>query len=97
MDNGYVPVVATDRDSSGNGDLIGMEILDILNYNGPIMRDEHASEEEADIQYSMSHLRPITRNHIPYLRAKVRQEMDFMSQSLTRFGRKIIVRRWLSY
>lgn len=88
LDNGYVPVVATDRDSSGNGDLIGMEILDILNYNGPIMRDEHASEEEADIQYSMSHLRPITRNHIPYLRAKVRQEMDFMSQSLTRLAAK---------
>lgn len=86
LKKGYIPMVATDIDDSGEGDLLALEILRLLFYNGPIVRELHKSENKEDILASVSKPISISYDYAPYLRARERQNADYMTQSLTRIA-----------
>lgn len=83
-------VIATDVDPSGEGQLIGWEILDALKWKGDVYRMNFDDEAEVSIQKAfknMVKLPPMLQDG-EYLKAEARSRFDFASMQLTRIASK---------
>lgn len=86
LQSGYIPVVASDIDEMGEGDLLVHEILISLNYTGKIYREYHVDEGPKYIIEAMQNKKVVTRNDPKFLMAFARSNSDYLSQQLTRFA-----------
>lgn len=59
-------VIATDNDPSGEGDLIGWEILEYLHFDGDVYRCLHQDETATKVQDAFAHLKLIRKRGQPY-------------------------------
>lgn len=82
--NGYIPVIASDIDESGEGDLLVWEVLIHLNYNGVVYREYHLDETVKGIQKSITNKKVVDRNDPLFVMAFTRSNMDYLTQQLTR-------------
>lgn len=83
---GYIPVIASDIDESGEGDLLVREVLNYIGYSGKTYREYHVDEAPASIKKSMkqANLKVVGLDDPKYRIADARSNMDFMTQQLTR-------------
>lgn len=81
---GYIPVIASDIDESGEGDLIVWEVLIYLNYNGKVYREYHLDESVKEIQKSIRNKKEVTSDDPVFKMAFARSNMDYLTQQLTR-------------
>lgn len=90
LEQGYLPVIASDIDDSGEGDLLVREVLDFVNYQGKTYREYHVDEAEKSIRKAMlkKNLKIVDHNDPKYRIARARTNMDFMTQQLTRIATK---------
>lgn len=84
LSNGYIPVIASDIDTFGEGDLLVQEVLDHLNYQGKRYREYHISEEVPNIIQAMQTKKEVTAQDPAYLTGFTRDACDFMTQQYTR-------------
>ena len=84
LKNGYVPVIASDIDESGEGDLLVWEVLIHLNYNGRVYREYHLDETVKGVQKSITNKKEIDRTDPLFVMAFTRSNMDYLTQQLTR-------------
>lgn len=82
--NGYIPVIASDIDESGEGDLLVWEVLIHLNYNGVVYREYHLDETVNGIQKSIKNKKVVDRTDPVFVMAFTRSNMDYLTQQLTR-------------
>lgn len=84
LNNGFIPVIASDIDESGEGDLLVREVLIAVGYKGKTYREYHLDETVTGIRKSMSQLKVVDENDPVYLMAFARSNMDYLTQQLTR-------------
>ena len=80
-------VIATDNDPSGEGDMIGWEILEHLKFNGTIQRMHFEDEEEKELIKGWENrftLNKDPKKNDMYMKAYVRERWDFLSMQLVR-------------
>lgn len=77
-------LIATDPDPSGEGDLIGWEVVDGIGWKGNVKRLWNESEGPKAYQKAFRNAKDIDREDKRYLTAKARQMYDFASMQLTR-------------
>ena len=82
--NGFIPVIATDIDESGEGDLLAREVLVHLNYHGKTYREYHLDESEKSITKAMKNKAVVDESDPVYQMAFARSNMDYLTQQLTR-------------
>ena len=85
LDAGYIPCIATDTDVSGEGDLLGLEVFEFLNYKGRMYRVRQVDESAKSIRKAMDKMTDITYDDPAYRKAFSRSNMDFLTQQLTRY------------
>lgn len=84
LNNGYIPVIASDIDETGEGDLIVREVLIYLNYHGKTYREYHVDETKKGIIKALSNLKVVDENDPLFKMAFARANMDYLTQQLTR-------------
>ena len=84
LNAGYIPVIASDIDTYGEGDLLVQEVLDSLQYKGKRYREYHASEEVKDIIKAMENKKVVTDKDPAYMTGFTRSACDFLTQQYTR-------------
>ena len=84
LQNGYIPVIASDIDPSGEGDLLVREVLIALNYKGKTYREYHVDETPKGIKKALSDLKVVTEDDPTFRMAFTRSNMDYLTQQLTR-------------
>jgi len=79
-------VIATDNDPSGEGELLAWEIINAINWRGPVYREYHDDESKKGIQKALRNLRDISSQEKDgdYIKAILRQRWDFASMQATR-------------
>lgn len=87
---GYIPVVASDIDTYGEGDLLVHEVLDSLGYKGKRYREYHVSETPNDVQKAMRGKKEVTAKDPAYMTGFTRSACDFLTQQYTRVATIII-------
>lgn len=81
-------VIATDNDPSGEGDLIGWEILEYLHFDGDVYRCLHQDETAGKIKDAFANLKLIRRKGQPYNdppldKAKAQTVFDYLTIQYT--------------
>lgn len=84
LQNGYVPVIATDIDSMGEGDLLAQEVLIHVGYQGKIYREYHTDESPKSFQKAMREKTDVTSRNEGLLAGTTRSVLDFLTQQLVR-------------
>lgn len=88
LDKSDVAVIATDYDQSGEGDMIGWEIIKWCNFKGKVYRCHHASEDPGNVIKAFKNLKYVgTLNDIQdglLRKAEARQKFDFLTIQYTR-------------
>lgn len=84
LNAGYIPVIASDIDAMGEGDLLVQEVLTYLNYKGKIYREYHKAETPNDIQKAMREKKDVTNGNPGVVAAQTRSTLDFLTQGLVR-------------
>ena len=84
LNSGYIPVIATDIDAMGEGDLLAQEVLTYVGYKGKIYREYHADETPKSIQKSIHEKKDVTARNDGLLAATTRMTLDFLTQQLVR-------------
>lgn len=81
-------VIATDVDPSGEGEMIGWELINSIGWKKPVYRMYHADETVNSIHSAFDNMKIITdqAKDGDYLKADVRSKWDFMSMQLTRIA-----------
>lgn len=81
-------VIATDKDSSGEGQLIGWEVIQAIGWNGPVKRLYFNDETEKELQKGFKNIidLPSYDKDGEYVKADVRSRWDFLSMQLTRLS-----------
>lgn len=81
-------VIATDKDPSGEGQLIGWEVIQAINWKGHVKRMYFADETVKNIQNSFKNMvdLPDMLQDGEFLKADVRSRWDFCSMQLVRLG-----------
>lgn len=82
--NGYLPVIATDLDAMGEGDLLAQEVLTYVGYKGKIYREYHVDETPKSIQKSIRERKDVTARNEGLLAGTTRMVLDFLTQQLVR-------------
>lgn len=80
-------VIATDDDPSGEGELLGFEILQRLGWNGKTSRMYFPDESPQSIQKAFGTRKPLSPDPMKdgdYVKALTRQKWDFLSMQWTR-------------
>lgn len=79
-------VIATDSDPSGEGDLLGWEVIDYVHWNGPVYRMNFVDETANGLRDGFAKLRLIDdkMRDKTYLYGLARQRFDYCSMQLTR-------------
>ncbi|MCL6663452.1 DNA topoisomerase [Paenibacillus amylolyticus] len=96
-------VIATDKDPSGEGQLIGWEVIQAIGWKGPVKRLYFIDESEKELQNGFSNIQdlPSYDKDGEYVKADVRSRWDFLSLQLTRLsthaartqGYRVVVRQ----
>lgn len=84
LNNGYVPVIASDIDESFEGDLLVHEVLIALNYTGKIYREYHVDELPEKLLKAFREKKEVTREDPGLKKAMTRSNADYLTQQLTR-------------
>lgn len=82
-------IIATDLDPSGEGNLIGWEIIKHCNFTGDVYRCEHEDETPTKILDAFKHLKPLRLNNGPindpdYAKAEARTRFDYLTIQYSR-------------
>lgn len=84
LNSGYVPVISTDIDAMGEGDLLAQEVLTYVGYKGKIYREYHADETPKSIQKALHEKKDVTARNDGLRAATTRMTLDFLTQQLVR-------------
>lgn len=76
-------VIATDNDPSGEGDMIGWEIIDYCNFHGDVYRCDNI---ENGIKEAVANLRKIDRTDGLIKRAEAREKFDYLTIQYVRIA-----------
>lgn len=81
-------VIATDKDPSGEGQLIGWEVIQAIGWTGPVKRMYFTDESEKELQKGFKNIQdlPSFDKDGEYVKADVRSRWDFVSMQLTRLA-----------
>lgn len=79
-------VIATDDDPSGEGQLLGWEIVNAIGWHGPVGRMYFEDESARSVQKAFNQIveLPAQNQDGEYLKAETRNRWDYMSMQLTR-------------
>lgn len=97
LDKSDTAIIATDLDPSGEGDLIGVEILDFCNFQGDVYRCKHEDETPSKIRDAFTKLELIRKRGEPYNdpllnKAKARSIFDYLTIQYTRINKDIALK-----
>lgn len=86
--NASAIVIATDKDPSGEGQLIGWEVIQAIGWKGPVKRMYFIDESEKELQKGFKNIvdLPSYNKDGEYVKANVRSQWDFISMQLTRLA-----------
>jgi DNA topoisomerase-3 len=86
--NATAIVIATDKDPSGEGQLIGWEVIQAIGWKGPVKRMYFIDESEKGLQKGFKNIidLPSYDKDGEYVKANVRSQWDFISMQLTRLA-----------
>lgn len=84
LKNGYIPVIASDIDPSGEGDLLVWEVIDAVGYTGKVYREYHVDEFPEPLRKAIRERKVVTKEDKLYKMASARSNMDYLTQQLTR-------------
>lgn len=78
-------VIATDDDPSGEGDLLGWEVVNGINFQGKVYRMRFGDESAKGLQKALKNKIDVTdqKNQVEYLKGLARSRFDFVSMQLT--------------
>jgi len=81
-------VIATDKDPSGEGQLIGWEVIQAIGWKGPVKRMYFMDESDKALQDGFKAIvdLPTYSQDGEYVKADVRSRWDFISMQLTRLS-----------
>lgn len=81
-------VIATDKDPSGEGQLIGWEVIQAIGWKGDVKRLYFIDESEKELQKGFKNIvdLPHWDKDGEYVKAHVRERWDFVSMQLTRLA-----------
>lgn len=81
-------VIATDKDPSGEGQLIGWEVIQAIRWKGPVKRLYFIDESEKELQKGFTNIQdlPSYNQDGEYVKADVRSRWDYLSLQLTRLS-----------
>lgn len=86
INKGYIPVVASDIDALGEGDLLVHEVLNYVKYNGKIYREYHVDETPKSIQEALRKKVDVTAGNDGYIAGTTRMVLDFLTQQIVRMA-----------
>ncbi|MGC6586671.1 DNA topoisomerase [Paenibacillus sp. Dod16] len=96
-------VIATDKDPSGEGQLIGWEVIQAIGWKGSVKRLYFIDESEKELQKGFKDIQdlPSYEQDGEYVKADVRSRWDYLSLQLTRLsthaartqGYRVVVRQ----
>ncbi len=84
LSEGYIPVIASDIDAMGEGDLLVMEVLTFIGYKGKIYREYHVDETPAGFTKALREKKDVTARNDALTKAQTRSTLDFLTQQLVR-------------
>lgn len=84
LTSGYVPVIASDIDAMGEGDLLVSEVLQFVGYKGKIYREYHVDETPAGFTKALREKKDVTNRNNGLIAATTRSTLDFLTQQLVR-------------
>lgn len=86
--NAKAILMATDNDPSGEGDLLGWEIINAIKWHGPVYRIRFADETPKSLNQAIRQMVEITDQFKQgeYLKSDARSKWDFLSMQLTRIS-----------
>lgn len=84
LTNGYIPVIASDIDAMGEGDLLVTEVLTYIGYKGKIYREYHVDETKAGFTKALREKKDVTARNDGLMKAVTRSTLDFLTQQLVR-------------
>lgn len=80
-----IAIIATDYDPSGEGNLLGWEIIDGAHFRGKVYRCHHLTEEKDDILKAFDKLEQVSNNSDSplrdglYFKGRARERFDFLT------------------
>lgn len=85
-------VIATDSDPSGEGDMIGWDIIDALNWKKDVYRIRFNDETEYELIKALKSKEKIQNKLLDgvYLKARARGQFDYASMQLTRIATSLL-------
>lgn len=86
-------IISTDNDPSGEGDMIGWEILKGLNFKGEVYRDHHRTQQPDSLRETFKTLIPVTDQDGTLLKAEAREKFDFLTIQYVRIATDIAKRK----
>ncbi len=93
LKEGYIPVIASDIDPMGEGDVLVQEVLNYVSYKGKVYREYHADEAPKSIQKAMKEKKDVTARNDAYVAGMTRSGLDFLTQQIVRMGTITIQRK----
>lgn len=84
LNEGYVPVIASDVDAMGEGDLLVQEVLTYVGYKGKVYREYHVDETPKSITKALREKKDVTARNEGLIAATTRMTLDFLTQQLVR-------------
>lgn len=84
LKQGYIPVVASDVDAMGEGDLLVHEVLTHVGYTGKVYREYHVDETPKSIQDALRNKKDVTQRNDGYVAGTTRMVLDFLTQQVVR-------------
>ncbi len=81
---GYIPVISSDVDAMGEGDLLVNEVLKYVGYKGKVYREYHVDETPAGFTKALREKKDVTSRNNGVIAATTRSTLDFLTQQLVR-------------
>lgn len=82
--SGYIPVIASDIDAMGEGDMLVTEVLKYVGYKGKVYREYHVDETPAGFTKALREKKDVTERNDGVIKATTRSILDFLTQQLVR-------------
>lgn len=85
-------VIATDKDPTGEGQMIGWEVIQAIGWTGPVKRLYFIDESEKELQKGFKNMvdLPKASQDGEYLKAMVRERWDYASMQLVRVATDVV-------
>lgn len=82
--DGYIPVIASDIDAMGEGDMLVSEVLTYIGYKGKVYREYHVDETPAGFTKALREKKDVTQRNDGLIAAETRSTLDFLTQQIVR-------------